>query len=738
MNKSNFYSVLFDDGEHTNFVPYIQDKATGAVPVSGVRAPFQRFFSINPLKEGKTRADANVKVYRNFLFEMDKVDKEKQIEIFKEAKMPFSTVVYSGGKSFHFILSLETPFTERVQYDAMWKACAAVLAKFGGVADPQCKNPSRFSRMPGVLRDNGVEQTLKGVAKRWSKADVFTWLESNGVNWETFIPKITPHDNAQFSTVENKLKLNWILTTKMANMSYEQGGRNHYQYVLARGLKNTGVDKITTIDLIRGHCGEIIDNCQPIDSAFSPSNDNDEKIYVPTLKERRDYFKAQEIKEGRDIAEQHKAAIKQIKMDAYNPEKRPPIIPEIEVEPGEGLHRFITVGTDYFKIDVEENKLIPWNASMFEKIYGKGIMPPKAYDDFAYNPDYISPLHEVIDCGSLRQYRNYFHKPFWNVKSNSWPTIETALRGAFKSQYDLVLKYAAVSILYPKQPLPIIVYVGEENVGKSGVIKIFQMLLGEKNCKTIKSKQFESDFEGHLQYIQLLIIEEAGNWKDPTAVAAEFKRLATETGKIWVNPKFGRQIEVPFYGKFMLTSNDLSPVKLEGAATRFWVIEMEKIETEITNYLEKIQDEIGAFAQYLKDVIGPTLENPKTKTQRMYFDPEEYWTPAKDFMKDFSKSDLHFEIEEIFNEFFTSYDHEDVCWFDLASLKIKLKGDAKDKAIKAILKKEWKIDSRTTQILKPDSLKFTHESANFLFDSPIIPERKARWFCLEKSKMGKN
>ena len=734
MTNEDFYNVLFESDEYTNFVSVINDKATGATPVFGVRPVGHRFFSINALLKDKTRKDIHVKSYRNFLFEMDKTPLEEQIPIFKAAKFPFTTVVFSGGKSYHFILSLETPLQERVQYDAIWKACAAVLKKFGGEADKATKNPTRLSRCPGVLRENGQEQTLKAVTRRIPNAELFQWLESQGVDWQEFIPKIAPNPNTTFSNVDEKLKLEWVLNYKMPNQKYEEKNRNNYQFVLARHLKNTGLDKASVINLILSHCGELKDNCAPIDSAFSASYDNDEKIYVPSKKERADYFKTLLKEEEQDIAKAHKEAIKQMKIDTYNPDKRLPILPEIEVEPGEGIHRYIMVGTDYFKIDVEENRLIPWNAAVFEKIYGKGVLPPKCYDAFSYSPDYLSPLHEVLDLGNLRQYRNYFQKPFWNLESSDWGTIETALRGAFKDQFDLVLKYAALSILYPKQPLPIIVFVGEENVGKSGVIKIFQMLLGERNCKTIKSKQFESDFEGHLQYIQLLVIEEAGNWKDPTAVAAEFKRLATETGKIWVNPKFGRQIEVPFYGKFMLTSNDLSPVKLEGAATRFWIIEMEKIKTEITNYFVKIKDEMGAFANHLINVIGPTLDHPSTRSERMYFSPEEYWTPAKDFMKEFSKSDLYFEIQGIFDEFFNTYEDQEICWFDLSSLKEKIKLESKDKAIKAILKKEWGIDARTEQVLKVDSLRFYHKISADIFNISEFPKRKARWFCLEKSK----
>ena len=736
MDSEHFYNTLFESGEHTNFVSVINDKATGAMSLDS-RTKFHRFFSINALIKGKSRKDIHVHSYRNFLFEMDKVPLEEQIPIFKAAKFPFSTIVFSGGKSYHFILSLETPLPERVQYDAIWKACASVLKKFGGEADTATKNPTRLSRCPGVMRENGNEQTLKAVTKRIPNATLFEWLESHGVNWQDFIPKIKSDPNTIVSDVEDKLKLEWVLNYKMGSLVYKEKNKNNYQFVLARHLKNTGLDKSTVFDLVRSHCGEIKDNGAPIDSAFSPGYDNDEKIYVPSKKERAEYYKKVERVEAEDIAKKHKQDLMEKKIAAFDVNKRPPILPEIEVQPGEGIHRYITVGTDYFKIDVEENRLIPWNATMFEKIYGKGVLPPKCYDAFGYSPDYLSPLHQVLDLGSRGQYRNHFQKPLWVAAPGDWGDIKTVLQGAFKAQFDLILKYCAVSLIWPKQPLPIIVFVGEENTGKSGVIKIFQMLLGEKNCKTIKSKQFESDFEGHLQYVQLVVIEEAGNWKDPHTVAAEFKRLATERGNIWVNPKFGRQIEVPFYGKFMLTSNDISPVKLEGAATRFWIIEMSELKNEITNYFNKIKDQLGAFAHYLLTEIAPTLPHPDTKTERMYFSPDEFWTPAKDFMKEFSKSDLYFELQEIFEEFFTTYEDQDECWFDLSSLKSKMKEEAKDKAIKAILKKEWGIDTRTEVALRPDSLKFYHKVAVDVFNIPEFPKRKARWFCLERSKFNK-
>jgi hypothetical protein len=750
----DFFNLLFDEGEYTNFAG-LPDAPSMSMSILNWVSPGYRYFSLNPIKQGKSRSNANVAKFRNLLFETDKIDLESQQDLFNKSGLPYSTCVFSGRRSYHYIVSLDKPFEDRIKYQAVWLACQKVLNGSGLNLDPSVEKPSGLTRKPGAVNQKTEQiQTLVDVKTRRSQEELFKWLESNGVNWEDFVPKFKPAD--PFITVSSataKMKLDWVLKYKMGKQEFTEGNRNLYQFVLARALKNAGVDKFEASELIKSHCGFLHDNGNSIDSAFSPKYDSDEKIYVPTLEERREFYRQKEATEKKSLKEeqktekenikiQHQKAITALKMGAYDATQRPPIGEEREVENTEGIHRYITVGKDYFKIDPERNELIPWSASLFEKVYGSGMLPPKAYDNFDYEPNYLLPLKQIVDCGSRGQYRNHFQKPVYKCKEGAWPTIEQALRNAFKDQYELALKYAAIQIVYPKQKLPIIVLVGDEGVGKSGLIKIFQIMLGEGNCKTIKSKQFESDFEGHLHNIQLLIIEEAGNWKDPKAVSDEFKRLATEMGKITVNPKYGRQVEVPFYGKFMLSSNDLSPLKLEGEATRFWVLEMTKIKNSVSDYYAKIESEIGAFTWHLINVVAKDLEPPSARKERLYFKPEEYHTTAKDFLKEMSKSDLHLEIIEIFQDFFDKYD--DDCAFDLVSLeeKIEMGGrftnqQIKQSEIKAVLAKEWGIKSRLALCQREDSLTFSNTAIQSIFNIPVLPKRKSRWFILEKSKFNK-
>lgn len=110
----------------------------------------------NPL-DGNGVKNENVSDFRYALVECDNMELERQIAIMKELKLPIAAMVYSGGKSIHSIVKIEaSSYTEyRSRVDYLYQVCA----DNGLTLDTQNKNPSRLSRMPGVLR-NGHKQFL--------------------------------------------------------------------------------------------------------------------------------------------------------------------------------------------------------------------------------------------------------------------------------------------------------------------------------------------------------------------------------------------------------------------------------------------------------------------------------------------------------------------------------------------------------------------------------------------------
>ncbi|MGT2812900.1 AAA family ATPase [Streptococcus minor] len=110
----------------------------------------------NPL-DGKGVKNDNVTDFRYALVESDSMELGKQYALFKELELPIAALVHSGKKSLHAIVKVDArdyqEYRKRVDY--IYQICK----KNGLDIDTQNRNPSRLSRMPGIMR-NGKKQFL--------------------------------------------------------------------------------------------------------------------------------------------------------------------------------------------------------------------------------------------------------------------------------------------------------------------------------------------------------------------------------------------------------------------------------------------------------------------------------------------------------------------------------------------------------------------------------------------------
>ena len=125
----------------------------------------------NPL-DGKGGKNENVTDWRYALVESDSMELDKQNALIRELELPVACLVYSGGKSIHAIVHIDAAdyheYRKRVDY--LYSICK----KNGLDVDQQNKNPSRLSRMPGIIR-NGRKQFL--VDTNIGKASWNEWQE---------------------------------------------------------------------------------------------------------------------------------------------------------------------------------------------------------------------------------------------------------------------------------------------------------------------------------------------------------------------------------------------------------------------------------------------------------------------------------------------------------------------------------------------------------------------------------
>ena len=129
----------------------------------------------NPL-DGDGPRDINVTDYRYALVESDGMDLEKQHALIRELELPVACLVYSGKKSLHAIVRVDAAdyneYRKRVDY--LYKICK----KNGLELDPQNRNPSRLSRMPGAIRGNKKQFLLDTNIGKANWNEWKEWVES--------------------------------------------------------------------------------------------------------------------------------------------------------------------------------------------------------------------------------------------------------------------------------------------------------------------------------------------------------------------------------------------------------------------------------------------------------------------------------------------------------------------------------------------------------------------------------
>lgn len=156
----------------TNEAKYDEDREKWFPASSGTFMPVSKWLEMFPSKMwekeqgawiriNSTRpdkfdgSDSNIAAYRHVLIEFDDVPKLEQLEIITSCKLPVSCIVDSGGRSLHAWVNVDAQ--SREEWEQRRDAVYDYMADYSPC--PSNKNPSRFSRLAGILRD-GVEQKL--------------------------------------------------------------------------------------------------------------------------------------------------------------------------------------------------------------------------------------------------------------------------------------------------------------------------------------------------------------------------------------------------------------------------------------------------------------------------------------------------------------------------------------------------------------------------------------------------
>ena len=177
-----YLSTLFESSEHVGYVTSAWQKGDKWLP--GNKGAFDRtagqliqelsekkdveevlgtvnpeagaWIRFNPV-DGKGITNDNITDYRYALVESDSIQVDMQNSLIRELQLPVACLVHSGRQSLHAIVRIDA--VDKFEYRKRVEYLYAVCKRNGLDVDTQNSNPSRLSRIPGVMR-NGKKQYL--------------------------------------------------------------------------------------------------------------------------------------------------------------------------------------------------------------------------------------------------------------------------------------------------------------------------------------------------------------------------------------------------------------------------------------------------------------------------------------------------------------------------------------------------------------------------------------------------
>lgn len=213
--------------------------------------------SLNPIKG--FREDINCTAYRSFLIEMDYGPIPEQLAYVKKLGMPYSAAVFSGNKSVHFLVTLDTDLPS----EKVYRLFSEWILNVATLADPNTKNPSRSIRVPGAYREPGKLQELMEYNGLVKINDLVTWLNK--------YPHEKPKERVARVVSENpnldRVKT-WVC--KALRDGIRPPNRNKQWFTVGVEFALAGYSEDDTMDVLKAY--------------FSPDNDFKEKELETTIK----------------------------------------------------------------------------------------------------------------------------------------------------------------------------------------------------------------------------------------------------------------------------------------------------------------------------------------------------------------------------------------------------------------------------------------------------------------------
>ena len=266
---------------------------------------------------------------------------------------------------------------------------------------------------------------------------------------------------------------------------------------------------------------------------------------------------------------------------------------------------YLRIGTAYFKIVSKPNideefkeVIIPWNRPTIVDDHGKDYLKNiDKYEGFIVKPSHVD--YEPVFHKFYNKYLPLSHNLEIIYKEGSTPYTFKFLKHIFNDQLEIGLDYLSIIWNRPTQILPILCLVSEErNTGKTTFLNWLKLIF-EDNMTMNKNEDFRSQFNSDWSQKIIVAIDEV--LLDKREDSERIKNLSTsQTFK--TEAKGIDKLETPFFGKFILCSNNENNfILIDEKEIRYWVRKIPTLENLDADLDIKMKEEIPQFIAFLNE-----------------------------------------------------------------------------------------------------------------------------------------
>ncbi|MEG0928715.1 MULTISPECIES: primase-helicase family protein [Weeksellaceae] len=367
---------------------------------------------------------------------------------------------------------------------------------------------------------------------------------------------------------------------------------------------------------------------------------------------------------------------------------------------------YLRVGTTYYKT-IEKplisgdkiSILVRWNRETIVSDHGKVYVSevPK-YDGFCCIPSHLE--YEKIIDGFYNMYNEIPFQPIdeeLNIEDlkAKIPFSLRFMEHIFGEQLELGLDYIKILLEKPTQILPILCLVSKERAtGKSTFIKWLKAIFG-LNMTYIKGDSFSSQFNSDWTSMLVVAIDEV--FFDKKEITERLKYLST-TNKDKMEAKGKDREEVDFFAKFILCSNNEDNfIQIDENEIRFWILKVNPIKSENTEFLNNLIIEIPYLLKYLIQ-----REFYSKKYTRMWFKESQIRTKALQKLVWKNNNKLESKIIELLFEFFECTEDKEIQFIpqDLFNMLGRMFKNQywTVNDIRKLLKETWKLEPQNNSL----------------------------------------